>query len=160
MIVREEDGTLIIRDRPAPYWLLGGFLLTGGILTIGMSLPFGAIGPGARAVMLPGGIGVVAGAVWWLRRTPGTQIEIDSKRQRLRLVRTGLGGRKVRDLALSELAATDVERGEDSDGGLVVRPMLHLRSGERLPMSLLWIHDTAGVAQAIAAVTRACRLAK
>ncbi len=48
--------------------------------------------------------------------------------------------------------------GEDSEGGTVVRPGLQLRSGEVVPLSLLWSHDVDGIKSMLIELARECQL--
>jgi hypothetical protein len=51
-----------------------------------------------------------------------------------------------------------IESGRDSEGGLVVRPVLQLHSGEVVPLSLLWSHDAAGIETKLIELARECHL--
>lgn len=48
--------------------------------------------------------------------------------------------------------------GTDSEGGTVVRPAFQLHSGEVVPLSLLWSHDTAGIETLLSQLARDCQL--
>ena len=81
------------------------FLLAGGLLAIAMPLGLatdtGDLEPWERLASIGVGIGVSAGALWWLARSPATQVQVDLTRRRLRLVRLGLSGRQVRELSFA-----------------------------------------------------------
>lgn len=158
MRITRSDDRIIIRDRPGAHWLLGLFLLAGGLLGVAMPLVLasdaGRLRPWERTASLVIGAGVVCGALWWLRGSPGSRVIIDRGPRRLRLIRTGIGGRRVEEIALDDLSEVAIERGEDSDGGVVTRPMVRLRNGATLHLSVLWSHDPDGVAAAAAEVAR------
>ena len=162
MRIERRGGQITIRDRPAPFWALGLFLLTGGLVavaaTLGLATNAGDLEPWERLAIAGVELGVSAGALWWLARSPATQVQLDLTRRRLRLVRIGLSGRLVRQLSFDELSAIEVEEGSDDEGGLVWRPALRLRTGELVLLSELWSHDQAGVAAGIAVVEEACAL--
>jgi hypothetical protein len=162
MRITREGGQVWLRDRPGLFWGLGGFLLAGGV--VGVAMPLG-LAQNAGDLKLweriaSGGIGlgVCAGAVWWLARSPATKVRLDLTRRSLRLVRWSILGREVRELAFGELTGTKVEEGEDSDGGKVWRSAVALRGGHVLLLSELWSHDEPGVRATVDAVAELCRL--
>jgi hypothetical protein len=162
MRINRSGGYISIRDRAAPFWALGLFLLAGGIMAValplGLAANAGDLEGWERLASVGVGIGVSAGALWWLWRSPATRVELDITRRDLRLVRWGLSGRQVRRLSFDELERMEVEEGSDSDGDPVWRPAARLRNGELLLLSELWSHHRAGVEEAVAVVAEACRL--
>ena len=162
MRIRRNGGQISIRDRVAPFWALGLFLLAGGVMAVAMPLGLatnaGDLEPWERLASVGMGLGVSAGALWWLGRSPGTQVQLDLTRRRLQLVRFGLSGRQVRWLSFDDLASVEVEQGTDSEGGAVWRPAVRLRSGQLVLLSELWSHDQAAVKEVVSVVAEACRL--
>ncbi len=162
MRITRSGSQVSIRDQPAPFWALGFFLLAGGLVAIAMPLGLadnaGDLEPWERLASMGIGVGVSAGALWWLGQSPSTRVQLDLARRRLRLVRLGLTGRQVRELPFDELENVEVEQGTDSDGGAMWRLAARLRTGDRLPLSELWSHDRAGVEAGAAAVANACHI--
>ena len=162
MRINREGGLIILRDRPAPYWALGLFLLAGGVLSIAMPLGLatnaGELERWEALASIGVGIGVAAGALFWLSQNPATEIRLDLTRRRLTLVRLGLRGRQLRQLPFDELVSLELVEGSDSDGDPIWRPAARLRNGEMLLLSELWSHDQAAVRAGAAAVADACRL--
>ncbi|HEU4682065.1 MAG TPA: hypothetical protein VFS51_09980 [Gemmatimonadales bacterium] len=162
MRIRRNGGHISIRDRVAPFWALGLFLLAGGMVAIAMPLGLatntGDFEPWERFASIGLGVGVSAGALWWLWRSPATQVEVDLTHRQLRLIRFGLSGRQLRRFSFDDLERTEVEQGADSDGGPVWRPLARLRSGQLVLLSELWSHDQAAVQESVAVVAEACRL--
>ena len=160
--MQREGGQVLLRDRVAPFWALGVFLLAGGALGIAMPLGLaqnaGNLKLWERLASGAIGFGVCAGAVWWLARSPGTRVRLDLTRRSLRLVRWSILGREMRELPFNELAGAEVEESDDGDGGKVWRPGVRLRSGEVLLLSQLWSHDERAVRATAAAVAELCRL--
>jgi hypothetical protein len=160
--IRRNGGHISIRDRVAPFWALGLFLLAGGVMAVAMPLGLatnaGDLEPWERLASVGLGLGVIAGALWWLGRSPGTHVQLDLTRRRLRLVRSGLSGREVRSLSFDDLESVEVEQGTDSEGGAVWRPKVRLRSGQLVLLSELWSHDQAEVEEGVSVVSAACRL--
>lgn len=162
MRIIREGGRITLRDRAAPYWALGLFLLSGGVLAIAMSLGLATnadeLERWERLSSLGLGIGVAAGALLWLAQHRGTQIRLDLTRRLLTLVRSGLLGRQVRRLSFDELEAVELVESADSDGDPIWRPRARLQSGELVLLSELWSHDEASVRAAAAAVADSCHL--
>jgi hypothetical protein len=115
--ITRSGGKITIRDRPGPSWGLGLFLLGGGVLAmaapLGLATNAGELQLWERLASFGIGLGVSGGAVWWLRRSPGTRVELDLTRRRLRVVRLGIAGRQLRELAFGELGSVQVEEGAD-----------------------------------------------
>jgi hypothetical protein len=160
--IKHNGGLITIRDQPAPFWALGLFLLAGGVVAVVMPLGLAtnadSLAPWERLASIGVGLGVVAGALWWLSRSPATLVQLDLTRRRLRLVRFGLAGRHVRQLSFDDLESVEVEQGTDDEGGPIWRPIARVRSGRPVTLSELWSHDEAAVREAVAAVAEACRL--
>jgi hypothetical protein len=144
------------------FWALGVFLLAGGALAIAMPLGLATdaarLQPWERIASICIGLGVCAGALWWLERSPGTEVQLDLTHRSLRLVRRGIFGREVRQISLDQLESALVEQGEDSEGGKVYRPAVRLRDREVVSLSRLWSHDEPGVRTTVAAVAELCQL--
>jgi hypothetical protein len=157
-----EAGLITLRDRPAPYWALGFFLLTGGVLSIGMTLGIATnaidLDPWQRLASLAVGVGVTAGGIWWLAQNPATEVRLDLTRRLLTLVCSGVQGRRVRQVHFSELACVEVVQGKDSDGDPIWRPAIRLGSGELVLLSHLWSHDEPAVRGSAGAVADSCRV--
>jgi hypothetical protein len=127
-------------------------------MPFGLATNAGALEPWERLASIGLGAGVSAGALWWLARNPATQVQLDLTQRRLRLVRIGLSGRLVRQFSFDDLASAEVEQGTDDEGGLIWRPAVRLRSGEKVLLSELWSHDRAEVEEGRAVVVQACGL--
>lgn len=156
-IVRTAAG-LALRDRVAPFRLLGAMFVLGG--AIGILLPFGlssnaALAPWQRLASYGIGLMVTASGIWWLGINPATHTEIDRERRHLVVTRMGIAGRSVRRAGFDDLEAACIEYGHDSDGDAVCRPAVRLRGGELLRLSELWSHDNDAVRDAAAAVAEA-----
>jgi hypothetical protein len=162
MRITREGGLITLRDRVAPYWLLGLFLLSGGMLAIaaplGLAVNAGELEPRERFSSVLVGVGVSLGALWWLAKNAATLVQLDLTRRLLTLVRLSLLGQRVRRLSFNELASVELIEGADSDGDPVWRPAARLRSGEVVLLSELWSHDNEEVRAAAVAVAESCRL--
>jgi hypothetical protein len=104
------------------------------------------------------GIGVCVGALWWLARSPRTQIDLDLTHHSLSMVRWSILGRQRQQLPFDQLETALVQESEDDEGGKVWRPALRLRDGEVLVLSELWSHDRPAVQSAVTTVTEECGL--
>ena len=162
MGITRAGGRVTIRDRAAPYWILGLFLLAGGLVAIaaplGLATNAADLEAWERLASFAVGFGVSAGALWWLGQSPASKVELDLTRSRVSVVRLGIFGRQVREFAFRDLESVEVEVGADSEGDTMWRPALRLRSGEQVPMSRLWTHDPRESHEVVAAVAEICRI--
>jgi hypothetical protein len=105
--ITRDGGRVYLRDRPALFWALGVFLLAGGALAIAMPLGLAVdadrLRLWERIASIGIGAGVCAGALWWLERSPGTEVQLDLTHRSLRLVRRGIFGRVVRQIPFDQL---------------------------------------------------------
>jgi hypothetical protein len=162
MRIIHSQHLISVRDQVGPFWALGLFLLAGGVAAVAMPLGLASnaeeLEPWERYACGTIGIGVIAGALWWLRQNPSTRVHLDLLRRQLRLERSGLRLRETRQLQFDDLAAVRVVQGTDSDGGAVWRPAVRLRDGQLVLLSELWSHDRAAVEKAVEVVAEACGL--
>ena len=105
MRITRNGGHISIRDRPAPFWALGLFLLAGGVVAVAMPLGLAAnagdLEPWERLATVGLGVGMSAGALWWLGRSPATHVQLDLTHRRLRLVlRAAAGQPGARDVSV------------------------------------------------------------
>ena len=162
MRIIREGGHITLRDRVAPYWFLGLFLLAGGMLAIaaplGLATNAGELEPWERIASLVIGTGVAAGAIWWLAQNPATVVRLDLTHRFLTVERSGVIGRRTQRLSFKELLSVELVQGADSDGDPIWRPGARLQTGELLLLSQLWSHDLTAVRAGAAVVAEACRL--
>lgn len=162
MQIKRKGGHILLYDRAAPYWMLGLFLLGGGV--VAMAAPTGLATNATdltrweRLASFGVGLSVSAGALWWLWQSPSTRVDFDLTGRRMRIRRVGILGRQVQELCFEVLTSVELEEAEDSDGGLVSRPAVRLRDGESILLSQLWSHDRQGVSEAASAAAQACSL--
>ena len=162
MQVKRKGGHILLYDRAAPHWMLGLFLLGGGV--VAMAAPAGLatnatdLTAWERFAIFGVGLGVSTGALWWLWRSPRTRVEFDLACRRMRVSRLGISGCRVQELYFDVLASVELEETEDSEGGIVGRPVVRLNNGESILLSQLWSHDRQGLAEAASAVAQACGL--
>ena len=162
MRIRRQGSVLSMRDRAAPFWLLGLLLLAGGIM--GMAMPLGLatnaadLEPWERLTGLLIGMGVSSGALWWLAQNPGTMLRLDLTRRSVTLVRWGILGRRIRQLRFDQLEAVEVEESKDSDGDPMWRPVVRVSGGEAVRLSELWEHDERKVRASLAVFAESCGL--
>jgi hypothetical protein len=160
--ITRSGGMITMRDRPGPAWGLGLFLLGGGVLAMamppGLATNTADLQPWERLASFGIGLGVTGGAILWLRHTPGTRTELDLTRRRLRVVRLGIAGRRLTELAFGEVASFQVEEQMDGEGTPVWRLAALVRSGERVGLSELWSHDRSAIDEAATIMSHACGL--
>jgi hypothetical protein len=162
MRIIREGGQITLRDRVAPYWALGLFLLAGGAMGIAMALGLAnnaaELAPWERLTSLAIGVSVSVGALWWLAQNPATEVQLDLTRRILTVVRTGVRGRGERRIPFDEMERVELVQGKDSDGDPMHRPALRLWGGELVLLSALWSHDEPTVRASAGAVADSCRV--
>jgi hypothetical protein len=141
---------IVIRDRPALWWLLAlMFIGVGaGFVYLGVARAFEV--PWWQASLFAGmGIAAVGTGVHVAWGSPLSTIVVDRDKQELRLVQTGIFGRRVRRFRFRDIDKVVVERRRDDDGAMMARPALELKDGQSVSLSALWRHDTAGMTRVI-----------
>lgn len=144
MRVVDRDGIVAVQDSPGLHWILGLlFLVVGGLCIAG---PLGLFHSrdslgwlGRSLFMLMGTVGAVTG-LWVLCGSPRSTLEVDRRRDRVRLRRRGLRGRQTWTWAIREIAGVQVVESKDSDGDPVFRLEVVARDGAAVPVSVLWTH--------------------
>jgi hypothetical protein len=111
-----------------------------------------------RLAALTVGIGVFAGAIWYLTRCSATVVQLDMTQRQLTLTRTGLSGRHIRKISFAELTSVELVESKDTDGDPIWRPAVRLGNGETLLISELWSHDRKEILAGAAALAQSCRL--
>jgi hypothetical protein len=159
MRITRSAARLELRDRVAPFRILGALFVLGGglavVLSLGWASNVATLEPWQRLVSLGIGVVVTASGIWWLGINPATHTAIDRDRRQLQVTRSGIAGRSVRRAGFDDLEAACIEYGHDSDGDAVCRPAVRLRGGELLRLSELWSHDSDAVRESVAAVAEA-----
>ena len=64
----------------------------------------------------------------------------------------------MQEVRFEVLTSVELEETEDSEGGLVSRPLVRLNNGESVLLSQLWSHDRQCLADAASAVAQVCGL--
>src|SRR5262245_13202893 len=108
MRVVDRDGVVVVHDAPGLHWTLGLlFLIVGAMFVAG---PLGLfhdrdrLGWPAKSLFVGmGAVGVVTG-LWVLGGAPRSTLEVDRRRDHIRLWRRGLRGRQTWSWAIRELA--------------------------------------------------------
>ena len=144
MRVIDRDGIVVVRDSPGLHWILGLLFLVLGVMCVagplGLFHDRDRLGwPGKSLFMLMGAVGAVVG-LWVMRGSPRSRLEVDRRRDRVRLRRRGLGGRQAWAWTIREIAGIRVVERKDSDGDPVFRLEVVAGDGAAVPVSLLWTH--------------------
>jgi len=155
--VRDRGLVLEVDDVPGLHWLLGLlFVIVGTLFLVG---PLGVFTDAEKLRwwlrLLIAGMGATTACVgvWQIARAPRSRLTIDRARARVRLERTGLGGRVKHEWSLSEIAAVDLIERPDDEGSPVFQVRLFLRESLPVPISMVWTHgrdEMERIARAVA----------
>ena len=144
MRVRDRGSILEVDDVPGLHWLLGLlFVAVGTLFLVG---PLGVFTDAEKLrwwlrVLIAGMGATTAGVGFWqIARAPRSRLTIDRAHGRVRLERTGLGGREKHEWPLSEIAAVDLIERPDDEGSPVFQIRLFLRESLPVPISMVWTH--------------------
>jgi hypothetical protein len=140
----ERGAEFVVEDSPGLHWILGLlFLGVGTILVLG---PLGLFVNAESitwfqrgASLSMGGCGVVAG-LWVLRGAPRSRLLLLRATGRVRITRTGVGGRIVYEWPVSEIAGVQVLERKDDEDSDIFQIHLLLGAGRSEPVSQLWTH--------------------
>ena len=131
-IVENTPDRLILGNTP---WLLGLSMIAVILIFVGLGLNLvisGEILPGVMFAVVGGGLGGLA-FVGFVRRT---QLVLDAPGDTVTLRSRSMLGYKLREFRLSEVDSAFAEAPSDSDTKGVYRPVLLLKSAERVPILL------------------------
>lgn len=144
MQLTERDRTITMTHTPGQQWLLGGFFIVVGALAllVGLTVVGNAEPHPLWQLGATSGMGAVAlgAGVWLCWRAPRSLVVLDVKAGLGRVERHGLGVRETIEFPLDGIAAVELERSQDDEGGEVFRPALRMKDGHQLVLSPVWMH--------------------
>ncbi|NWH08390.1 MAG: hypothetical protein HXY22_07075 [Alphaproteobacteria bacterium] len=142
----EERQLVRLRDNPGREWVLAA--LFAGVGACFVALPWVSTDPVeplmGLAAQIVGFVGLGMSA-FVLRRSPRSSVRIDRAARRLWVSRWAPWHRERVSLSFDEISAATLEEERDGDGDPCWRPVLTLKSGAKLPLTLLHRHDERGL---------------
>jgi len=137
MKIEHRNGQLIVKDQPLPFWTFYSFFVTGGMVTLILSL---SAAPDWMTTFIGSliGIGNIAGGLYMIRREPASIILFDLGTAKVQVCRWYPIGKRVKVYPISALSNVEVETTEHTEGGTVYRPRLYLGQSGFVPISMFW----------------------
>lgn len=148
---------LVVEDAPGFMWILGAlFVFVGALFALGAAGVFTNatdLGFGTRVTIFALGATGVAVGLWNWKRSPLSRVQVNVRDRYVLVSRWGLIGRQNIRVDFSDVAALELETTSDSEGDPVFRPVLRLRSGATVLLSLIHVHDRAEIERVLREVT-------
>ncbi len=162
MQIRRAADTLILRDSPGCFWLLGAIFLVPGLLLLAGGVgvvPFDEGGMrGGKAIAALAGLGSMVAGLWIIITSRYTVSEFDSRRRQLRIHRRSLITNEVEHYSFDDIAAVRVIEGKDSEGDPIYKCHLAMRDASEVPILPLWVHHKEGLEEAATAMREVLNL--
>jgi hypothetical protein len=151
MRAASTSGEITLTDSPYIFWLLGLFFCGLGFLALlAVRTSLRQAGP-LWEILLPAALGLaaIATGLGIIYAAPASHITLHPELGELTLRRRGLLQRITRRIAFADIESAYLVQGKDIDGGPVFTLRLMLTNGEEVPLTRLWIHNRAGLEQAL-----------
>jgi hypothetical protein len=138
------DG-LTLADSPGCFWFFGFFFcLVGGaaiIAAISSGLQEHSIGQTLIIAAL--GLAAIGAGIYIIYNAPASRVMISRTRNLLTVSHRGLLRRQEQSYSLSSIQYVYLLESEDTDGDPVYKISMRLADGQELPLSHLWLHNSA-----------------
>ena len=138
------DG-LTLTDSPGCFWFFGFFFcLVGGaaiIAAISSGLQGHSLGQTLITAFL--GLAAIGAGIYIIYNAPASRVVISRTRNLLTVSHRGLLRREEQSYSLSSIQCVYLLESEDVDGDPVYKLSMQLADGQELPLSHLWLHNSA-----------------
>ncbi len=143
--IKHTNTKLILKDSAGCFWLLGMFfVIIAGLFIAGLSGLFhnhNQLEDWEKIVGWVISLGGFFAGVWFIYINPESIIIIIKNDNIITIYRKGLIRNEKETYELDEIKEILVEVSTDSDGDPVYRTELMLKTGKKIPLSLLWIQN-------------------
>jgi hypothetical protein len=145
------SGEITLTDSPAIFWLLGLFFCGLGFLALLAVRSSLRQADPLWEILLPAllGLAAITAGLWIIYAAPASRVTLRPVQGEITLRRRGLLQNATRRIAFADIVSAYLVQGKDIDGGPVYTLRLMLTTGEEVPLTRLWIHNRAGLEQAL-----------
>lgn len=144
-IAEKTEFELKLTDSAGCFWLFGlFFVIIGGIFILGLLGLFTnlhELSDFEKAAAWLISIGGFSAGVYFIYQNPGSEIIFDKQNKTFTLTRTGLFRNEKEQYRLDEIRDVILSQSTDTDGDLVYRIEVEMKTGKLVPLSLLWIQN-------------------
>jgi hypothetical protein len=138
------DG-LTLTDSPGCFWFFGFFFcFVGGaaiIAAISSGLQEHSLGQTLITAFL--GLAAIGAGIYFIYNAPASRVVLSRKRNLLTVSHRGLLRRQEQSYSLSSIRCVYLLESEDTDGDPVYKISIQVADGHELPLSHLWLHNSA-----------------
>jgi hypothetical protein len=138
------DG-LTLADAPGCFWFLGGFFCLIGaaavIAAISSGLQDHSLGQTLITSFL--GLAAIGAGIYIIYNAPASRIVISRTRNQVTVSHRGMLRRQEQNYSLSSIRCVYLLESEDTDGDPVYKISMQLADGQELPLSHLWLPNSA-----------------
>jgi hypothetical protein len=140
-----SGNTLILRDSPGGFYLVGAFFFLLGTLTAVVAIGSAsdpAVGPiGSRTLTFALGMSAIAAGLYVIYDSPGSRVIADRDALTVVVIRRGLLRKERTNYIFSEIQDVYTVQKQDLDGDPVFSLRMKLADGKDAVLTNLWIHD-------------------
>lgn len=133
-----------LKDQPGCFWLFSIFFITlGGLVLAGLLGLFNLdeISLIEKILTWTLALAAISAGIFLLYRSPGSRVRFDVQQGKMVVFRRGLFRIKNAEYRLDEIEEIILGETTDIDGDPVHQLRVQLKSGEIVPLSLLWLHN-------------------
>jgi len=152
-VIQQTTNNLVLKDSAGCFWMLGLlFVVIAGTFVIGLLGAFYNLNElselekaGAWFISLGG----LAAGIWFIYTNPGTRLDFNKTKNMLTIRRWGLMKNEIEKHLLDNIEEIMLVESEDSEGDLVYRIELKLKSEKNASLTELWINNKEGLQKTI-----------
>jgi len=152
-VIQQTTNNLVLKDSAGCFWVLGlFFVVIAETFVIGLLGAFHNVNElnelekiGAWFISLGG----LTAGIWFIYTNPGTRLDFNKTKNMLTIRRWGLMKNEIEKHLLDNIEEIMLVESEDSEGDLVYRIELKLKSEKNASLTELWINNKEGLQKTI-----------
>ena len=144
--------SLTLTDLPGCFWFLGGFfcVIGGAAILAAISGGLQVHAAGQTLVTIVLGLAAIGAGIYIIYNAPASRVVISRTRNLITVSQRGLLRRQEQSYNLSNIQCVYLLESKDIDGDPVYKISLQLADGQELPLSHLWLHNSAQLESGLA----------
>ena len=148
------DG-LTLTDSPGCFWFFAFFfcLVGGAAIIAAISSGLQEHSPGQTLITGALGLAAIGAGIYVIYNAPASRVVISRRRNLLTVSQRGLLRRQEQSYSLTGIQCVYLLESEDTDGDPVYKLSIQLADGQELPLSHLWLQNSAQLEGSLASLS-------